>query len=150
MKMRVRSLALLSGLSGVGHRYSTDVVLLWLWCRLAAVSCSSNSTPSLGTSICRRCGPKKQKIRIKKYIHICILKPVPSPSSDLKDFNELDAPCPQGTLEENSPFPEDRPSCAALLSSPPWSAQAKCRPRPRRRLLGGDPGGQGLQGGAVS
>ena len=43
-----------------------------LWCRsktwlgsgiavAVAGSCSSDSTPSLGTSICCRCGPKKQK-----------------------------------------------------------------------------------------
>ena len=45
-----------------------------LWCRsqmwlgssvavavVKASSCSSNSTPSLGTFICQGCGPKKQK-----------------------------------------------------------------------------------------
>ena len=37
---------------------------MWLGSRIAvavveAVSCSSNSTPSLGTSIGHRCGPKK-------------------------------------------------------------------------------------------
>ena len=31
-----------------------------------ASSCSSNSTPSLGTSICHRGGPKKQKLKKKK------------------------------------------------------------------------------------
>ena len=31
-----------------------------------AGSCSSNSTPSLGTSICSRCGPKKQKQKQNK------------------------------------------------------------------------------------
>jgi len=40
---------------GVGHRCSLDPMLLW--CRLAAVA--PDSTPSLGTSISRRCGPKK-------------------------------------------------------------------------------------------
>ena len=34
-----------------------DPVLLWLWCR--AGSWSSSLTPSLGTSIRHRCGPKK-------------------------------------------------------------------------------------------
>ena len=59
----------LSG-SGIGHCYA-------LWCRLqtqlgssaaAAVagSCSSDSTPSLGSSICCRCSHKKQKRKRKK------------------------------------------------------------------------------------
>ena len=34
-----------------------DPELLWLWCRPVAVAL----IPSLGTSICLRCGPKKQK-----------------------------------------------------------------------------------------
>ena len=65
MSMRVRSLALLSG-SGihccciVGHRSGLDPSLLWLWQRLAAIY-GSDSTLSLGTSICLRCSPKKQK-----------------------------------------------------------------------------------------
>ena len=33
-----------------------DLMLLLLWC-----TCSSKSTPSLGTSICHRCGPRKTK-----------------------------------------------------------------------------------------
>ena len=50
-----------------------------LWCRLQARlascvavavvwagSCSSNSAPSLGTSICHGCGPKKTKKKKKK------------------------------------------------------------------------------------
>ena len=56
MRTRVQSLALLSGLRihtalrrGAGRRHSSDPALLWLWCRLAG-SCSSHSTPSLGTS----------------------------------------------------------------------------------------------------
>ena len=40
---------------GVRHGCHSDLAWLWLWCY------SSNSTPSLGTSICHRCGPKKQK-----------------------------------------------------------------------------------------
>ena len=70
MRRRVPSLA---SISGVG---------LWrcceLWCGsrtyleshvavtvavavVVAGSCSSDSTPSLGTSVCRGCGPKKKK-----------------------------------------------------------------------------------------
>ena len=30
-------------------------------------SCSSDLTPSLGTSICRGCGPKKQKKKRKNF-----------------------------------------------------------------------------------
>ena len=37
---------------GVGRRHGSDWVLLWLWC---------DSTPSLGTSICRGGSPKKTK-----------------------------------------------------------------------------------------
>ena len=41
---------------GAGHRCGLDPVLLWLWHRF----------PSLGTSICCRCGPKKTKKKKKK------------------------------------------------------------------------------------
>ena len=37
-------------------------------------SCSSDSTPSLGTSICSRCGPKKQKKKKKKKFQ-CVIRP---------------------------------------------------------------------------
>ena len=70
MRMRVRSLASLSGLR-IHHCCE-------LWCRsqmqlrsrvavavVQAGSCSSDSTPSLGTSICCRCGPKKAKSKSK-------------------------------------------------------------------------------------
>ena len=42
---------------GVDQRRGLDLVLLWVWCRLAAAA----PFPSLGISICHRCGPKKQK-----------------------------------------------------------------------------------------
>ena len=71
MRFWVRSPALLSGLS------------IWrcheLWCRsqtqlrcciavavAQAGSCNSDSTPSLGTSICHGCSPKRQKKKRKK------------------------------------------------------------------------------------
>ena len=44
---------------GVGHRYGLDLALLWLWRRQAAIALIQ--PPSLGTSTCRECGPKKQK-----------------------------------------------------------------------------------------
>ena len=66
-RLWVRPLALLSGLR-IWHCCE-------LWCRwqtwlesgiavavVEAGSCSSDWTPSLGTSICHGCGPKKQKI----------------------------------------------------------------------------------------
>ena len=68
MRTRVQCLASLRGLR-IRHCHE-------LWCRsqmwhcMAVVqtnSCSSNSTPSLGTSICHGCGPKKTK---KKKVHI--------------------------------------------------------------------------------
>ena len=69
MRMWVWSLASLSGL-GIQHCHE-------LWCRsqtqlgsdvavAEAGSCRSVLTPSLGTSICQRCGPKKQKKKKKK------------------------------------------------------------------------------------
>ena len=70
MRLRVRSLALLSGLR------------IWccceLWCRLQtwfrsgiavavaqASGYSSDLTPSLGTSVCRGCSPKEQEKKKK-------------------------------------------------------------------------------------
>ena len=70
MRMQARSLASHSGLSSRNFHE--------LWCRLhmqlesdmavavavavaVAGSCSSSLTPSLGTSMCHRCGPKKTK-----------------------------------------------------------------------------------------
>jgi len=71
MRIWVQSLALLSGLR---IRCCCE-----LWCRLQiwlgsyiamamvqAGNCSSDLTPSLGTSICLRCDPKKQKKKKKK------------------------------------------------------------------------------------
>ena len=40
-------------------RCSSDLVLLWH--RLAAAALICDSTPSLGTSMCHECGPKKIK-----------------------------------------------------------------------------------------
>ena len=69
MRMQVRSLASLSGLR---IRHCRE-----LWCRsqrrlrshvavavVQAGSCSSNLSPSLGTSICHEYGPKKTKKRV--------------------------------------------------------------------------------------
>ena len=58
-------------LPGVGCRCSSDPMLLWLWCRLVANS--SNCTPSLGTSICHGCGPKKTK-KVSDQILVFVLK----------------------------------------------------------------------------
>ena len=68
MRTWVRSLSQLSGLRiwhcceswGVGCRCGSDLKLLWL------CSCSSDSTPSLGTFICRTCSPKEKKKKKKK------------------------------------------------------------------------------------
>ena len=74
MRMQVQSLALLVGWESsivvscdVDWRCSLNPVLLWLWYRPLAVS--SNSTPGLGTSICHRCGPKKEN----KKLSVCII-----------------------------------------------------------------------------
>ena len=74
MKMQVRSLTLLSGL-----RFSFNLNCelrcrsqTWLTSSIAvavplSTICSSNWTPSLGTSICHKCGPKQiNKQNLKK------------------------------------------------------------------------------------
>ena len=64
----------------VGHRCSLD--LTWLWV-VQASSQSSNLTPSLGTSICPRYGPKKQKEKkiclqdVKAVVYLKILTNMP-------------------------------------------------------------------------
>ena len=71
MKKRVRSLAPISGLRiwhcrelwYAGRRRSLDPVLLWL--RHRPGSCSSNLTPTMGTSPCPRYGPKRKKEKKK-------------------------------------------------------------------------------------
>ena len=61
----------LASLSGLRIRHCCELwcksqAWLWLWCRSAAVA---DSFPSLGTSICCRCSPKKAKKKKKKKIH---------------------------------------------------------------------------------
>ena len=67
MRTQVLPLASLSvALScGVGQRRGSDLAWLWLW--LAA----TDSILNLGTSICRRCVPKKTKYKhtYHTYIH---------------------------------------------------------------------------------
>ena len=76
VRLRVPSLASLSGLRILRGRA--------LWCRsqtrlgsrvaLAVVqagSCSSDATPSLGTSMCRRCGPEK---KASEDTAVCLLE----------------------------------------------------------------------------
>ena len=46
---------------GVGHRYGLDPMLLWLQQLKSYSSFRSDLTPSLGTSICHGCVPKKTK-----------------------------------------------------------------------------------------
>ena len=63
MRMWVPSLALISGLR-IWHCCE-------LWCRvqtrLGSGSCSSDSTPSPGTSLGRACGPKRPNKQTKDY-----------------------------------------------------------------------------------
>ena len=76
MRLRVRFLALLSGLrirccgelwcrSQIRLGSGTAVAVVW------AGSCSSDQTPSLGTATCHRCGPKKTKKKEKKKKKFC-------------------------------------------------------------------------------
>ena len=71
MRTQVQSLALLSGLRIWGCCELGCRSQAWLRSGIAvavvqAGSCSFNSTPSLGTSICHRCGPKKMTKKKKK------------------------------------------------------------------------------------
>ena len=49
---------------GIGCRLGLDPELPWLWPRLAAVA--PIGPPTLGTSICQGCDPKKPKKKKKK------------------------------------------------------------------------------------
>ena len=51
---------------GVGHRHGLHLTLLWLWYR--PVGYSSDLTPSLGTSICCGCNPKKNNNNKKDWL----------------------------------------------------------------------------------
>ena len=51
------------GVGGSG-RHNLDHALLWLWCRPAAIALIQPL--GLGTSICRRCSPKKIKGKKKR------------------------------------------------------------------------------------
>ena len=77
---------------------------MWLRSRVAvavAGSCSSDWTPSLGTSICHRHGPKKKKKERKKEKEKAIAEsqapPFPSVAGpygfDLLTMSEICAPC---------------------------------------------------------
>ena len=71
MRLRVRSVALLSGLRiqcchELWRRLQTRLGSCIAVAVAEASGYSSDETPSLGTSICHRCGPKKQKEKDKQ------------------------------------------------------------------------------------
>jgi len=71
MRLRVQSLASLRGLRIQCCCELWRRSQIWLGSHIAvavvqAGGCSSDSTASLGTSTCLRCGPKKQKKKKKK------------------------------------------------------------------------------------
>ena len=55
---------------GVGRRCGSDLLLLWLWCRPAAVA--PIRPPSLRTAICCNYSPKNQKKKKKSIIEIIV------------------------------------------------------------------------------
>ena len=93
MRMQVSSQASPSGLNdptscGVDGGYSSDLALLWLWCRPAAIS-----TPSLGTSIGCKCSPKTKK-KEKEQPHL--FPDIGQTAQDCgpwKKRNKWDEPC---------------------------------------------------------
>ena len=61
----------MASLSGSGIWYCHELLQMQLRSHIAVAvaqtgSCSSNSTPSMETSVCHKCGPKKQKKKKKK------------------------------------------------------------------------------------
>ena len=84
---------------GVGHRHSSDLVLLGLRCRPEATALIPS--PSLRTCICHRCGPKEKGPRnnqlgvgrVKNINHansglkVCIGISVPFRKSDSISYN---------------------------------------------------------------
>ena len=80
---------------GVGRRHSSDLAWLWLWRRPGSYNC--DWIPRLGTSMCHRCGHKKQK---KKEQHT-------ASCSGLRPARPRGSPSP----------------AAGAYSSPPGSAQ---------------------------
>ena len=83
MRLQVQSLALFSGLSiwhchelwcrlscGVGHRYSSDLVLLWLWYRLAAVALIRPLAwgPPYATGAALKSSPPKKRCENQFYL----------------------------------------------------------------------------------
>ena len=51
---------------GVGHRRSSDPMLLWLWCRPVAVAPTAVAFPSLGISICGYSPEEKKQNKTTK------------------------------------------------------------------------------------
>ena len=104
---------------GVGRRPGSDPALLWLWCR-SIYSC--DWTPSLGTSICCRCSPKKRTKRRKKG-----QKP---PQNLHKGDNKLEAPflfcCHRGS----SCASQGRGVGAGTGGAGPWGAGSSGSPAP--------------------
>ena len=82
MRMQIPTLALLSGLRIWGCQELLYRLKTWLRSGVAvavaqAIDYSSDSTPSLGTPICYRCGPKKtrkKKDKKTKLIKICFIE----------------------------------------------------------------------------
>ena len=73
---------------GVGHRRSSDLALLWLWCRWQL---QIGLDPSLGTSICHGVALENKNKQTKE----------PSPSSIQRGIQELPT-APTQTHRDNS------------------------------------------------
>ena len=70
---------------------------------VSASSCSSNSTPSLGTSICHRCGPKKKKIkRVNGSIIIIVIM---DKKIDMLLGKDVETICTKNIMDLGSIYP---------------------------------------------
>ena len=92
---------------GVGHRFSLDPAWLWLWHRSAAAA--PIQPPSLGTSMCSRCGPKKPKRKEKKEtskgnadVVSCWFPFAPPPTSFLPSSQHVLIGLPSGFSHQNA------------------------------------------------
>ena len=123
---------------GVGHRCSSDLALLWLWC-----GHHSDWTPHLRTNECHRCGWKKRKNKEKErspHSTHSAGTPVPrpwalSPLSPQSLGGSVDthrAPCPIPSLmlqllrdagSITAALSPGKDAVASAPNTPPWHLQ---------------------------
>ena len=94
-------------------QWVTVPALLGLW---GGCSCSSDWIPSLGTSICRRCGPKNTKQKKKIFVSIHLSHQQPASEGGIKSQSDL----PRGFpfRQDANLYPQMRPQIAENYQEP--------------------------------